>query len=349
MSDRSPRITSLDRLYDTLRFLRAGRAIPSCERTWRAFRLTAQEYKELQYRLQCDETLRGWYEDKVRYDWVAPSTRRQRPHGCYVLRMPSRVQELFTVKVTQAFEDGIKALVQELERSGNFQTALALETVESGGSPTLELPAPELESSSQDTSEEAIMRGPDATFFHPKQEMLPTMVVEVGCPQDGKDLSWLAESYVVDSRHEIGCVAGFNIPYASSARTTTIEDTTSVEKKEARSATVSIWRRSIAIDEEGDEIGMCTCAVEAVPFRCANGEVCEGAIELKLSDLLPAAAILALPSSIASDHMIKIPFATLAASLAAAEAADCLSRPTVQRRAGPRKWRKRTLSPGVIL
>lgn len=67
-SDLSPRITPLDRLYGTLRFLRAGRAIPSCERTWRAFPLTLQEYKELQHRLQCDETLHGWYENKVRYD-----------------------------------------------------------------------------------------------------------------------------------------------------------------------------------------------------------------------------------------------------------------------------------------
>lgn len=263
--------------------------------------------------------------------------------------MPSRVYELFTVKVTQAVLDGIEALAQELERSGNFQTARALGTVESGGSPTLVLPAPELENSSQDTSEEAITRCADATFFHPEQETLPTMMVEVGCPRDGKDLSRLAESYVVDSQHEIGCVVGFNIPYASSARTTKRSNSTSEEGKEARPATVSIWRRSIAIDEEGDEIGMCTCAVEAVPFRSARGEVCEGAIELKLSDLLPAAAIVALPSSLVSDHMIEIPFTTLAALLAAAEAANCIPRPTVQRPAGPKKWRKRTLSPGVII
>ncbi|KAI7279025.1 hypothetical protein KC345_g5600 [Hortaea werneckii] len=263
--------------------------------------------------------------------------------------MPTRVHEFFTVKVTQAFEDGIKALVQELERSENFQTARALGTVESGGSPTLELPAPELENSSQDTSEEAITRPPDATFFRPEQETLPTIVVEVGCPQDGKDLSWLAESYVVDSRHEIGCVAGFNNPYAPSARTTNIGNSSSEENKEEWPATVSIWRRSVAIDEEGEEIGMCTCAIEAVPFRSANGEICEGVIELKLCDLLPATAIVALPSSLASDHMIKIPFTTLVAPLAAAEAADCLLRPTVQRRAGPKKWRKRTLSRGVII
>ena len=102
------------------------------------------------------------------------------------------------------------------------------------------LPAPELENSSQDTSEEAITRCPDAAFFHPEQETLPTMVVEVGCPQDGKDLSRLAESYVVDSWHEIGCVARFNIPYAPSARTTKIGNSNSEENQETRPATVSI-------------------------------------------------------------------------------------------------------------
>ncbi|KAI6804160.1 hypothetical protein KC332_g15323 [Hortaea werneckii] len=77
-------MSSLDELYRVICSLEAGYACIDADETWSVYRLTAGEYDELNQRIQGNETVRGYYEDKIYYDWEPP--RAERPMGKYVLR-----------------------------------------------------------------------------------------------------------------------------------------------------------------------------------------------------------------------------------------------------------------------
>ena len=229
--------------------------LPNDWQTWRVFRLTTQQYEELQHRLEEDDELQGLYKDIVHYDWVPPCTSREGAKGSYILRKPSDLYVLFTARVQCARTKGIEALVVRLKEGGNERVARA---------------------------------------------------VEMGYPPDGKNLSRLAKSYVVESWdktrwHKTRCVVASDIP---SSKTITIgkERRDREKRAEPKPATVSVWRPSITVNEDGEKVGTSRCDLDADDFRSASGEVCEDAFELTPPDLLPASIIAKLfPSASIND------------------------------------------------
>ena len=202
---------------------------------WVTFRLSRAEYADFESRLRGDEALWGWYVDKVRYDWEPEEGR-----GRYVLRMPTAVHEIFTLKVEDGVAAGITTLADRLGESGkedDGKVAEELKKIYKGRHTTLELRVPKLENSSQESAadsntEETVVKGsPDATFYHPSQAELPCLVLEVSYSQQQKYLPRLAESYIIDSQHAIRCVVGLDITYQSHGK--------KKENKVDKSATVS--------------------------------------------------------------------------------------------------------------
>ncbi|KAK4500746.1 hypothetical protein PRZ48_008936 [Zasmidium cellare] len=296
----------VDRILRILRLYKVG-TLPNREAyEYASFALPADQYAELQRRIgEVDE---GWYQDKCRWDYDG---------GRYTLRMPSRVHERFTALVDEAIYTSLKSLQSEIK---------ALEDVYQGRSTTIALHAPKLENSSQESSEEEIIvnRSPDATFLHKGRDALPMCVVEVSYSQQRKDLPRLAESYIVDSRHEVRCVVGLDIVYG----------------KRDRTASLSIWRPGI---EEGD-VGVCECEVEGVEFRGVDGGVREGGLELRVGDFVPGEFL----REGEGEKRITISFERLAAFLADAESqATPSTKP--QTPSAPKKFRKRKRSPSEEL
>lgn len=259
------------------------------------------------------------------------------------LRMPSAVHERFTASVEDRIFSAIEDLAERLVEEQHDEIATALKCIYKGRSTTLELHAPKLENSSQesDAAEKVLRRSPDATFYCIGGDGeggagLPALVVEVSYSQQRKDLPRLAESYIVDSRHAIRCVVGLDITYTN-AKGKVPKDHT---------ATVSVWRPEVVNDEEGDEVGVCACDVHEMPFRGSQGITCEGEIQLTLADLLPKPILEKLPATAYDEHIV-IPFSDLGAFLYKAEL-DATPRPKPIA-ASPKKFRKRKRTPSEDL
>ncbi|KAK3050517.1 hypothetical protein LTR09_008156 [Extremus antarcticus] len=348
-AQRSPRLSPIDRLLGTLKLRKAGRPL-GFKDDWLTFRLSTSEFADFERRLEQDEDLWGWYGDKVKYDWDAPE--REGAKGEYILRMPSALHEIFIVSVVAALSAGISELADRVEKDGGEDgqiVAEQLRKVDQGGSPTLEMRAPSLENSSQETAgsgeaeeERVVRRSPDVTFFHPEQPGLPTLVVEVAYSQQQKALPRLAESYVVDSQHRIRCVVGLDIPYVRSegGKTKNIKGGKEVHKR----ATLSIWRPGTEKDENDEEVGVCTTAINAASFRDSAGTTCDGALEIRVSDLLPADSIACLPTSL-TNETFRIDYTDLATALSRAEERTAKAAEPRTRPATTMKFRKRKRTP----
>lgn len=305
-------LAPVDRLLGALRLIRAGKSGREAG-DWQVFRLARADFAEFVRRLSADDALHAWYQDKVRYDWEAEQER-------YTLRMPTAVHERFTASVDDAVVAGIARLAERWSASEDGQeVAEELKKVYKGRSATLEMCAPRLEKSSQDTSapsdaaEAVVRRSPDASFYHPAQPDLPCLVLEVGYSQRRKHLPRLAESYVADSRHAIRCVVGLDISYPN------LRGKEGDAKEVDKTATASVWRPGLERDDAGEETGTCDCHVDEVSFRDAAGASCDGALSLKLSDILPASVLSQFTSPLPLNPEITIPFADLTTFLTTAE------------------------------
>ncbi|KAI6912115.1 hypothetical protein KC318_g1907 [Hortaea werneckii] len=305
-------MSSVDNLYRVLCSLEAGYPCIDADETWCVFRLTTSEYDELHQRIQGDETLKGYYEDKVYYDWDPP--RAERPKGKYVLRQRgSNYEEYFKAEVTGAIKDEVAALASRLEETGDSNTASDLRLVKDGGSPPLEFSIPKGTENNQYT-----LRSPDVTFFYNYRTYYPALVAEFVYLQQEKSLKKLAHSYIVGSRHRIGCMIGFDLPKRPrKGRHGDDETPTAVKEEEPRAATVSVWRRATRRNGDGKTVGTLTCDLDAVPFRSGSGDACDGALKLDISDFLPHSVAVTLSPS---ERTIFIPFAKLSVLLNQAEA-----------------------------
>lgn len=334
-------LSTIDRLVPVLRLLHRGIAPRSdtsqSERSsdWRVFHLTCAQFTHLRARINSDQSLRRWWEDKLSFDWETPE--RAGGRGRFILRMPSVVHEKFTAQAEKAITHGIEELAGRLAGREHDNQAHAaakeLGKIEQGRSTTLYMHAPKLENSSQETAvsedeEVEVRRSPDASFFHPSSDM-PALVLEVSYSQQRKDLPRLAESYIVDSQHRIRCVVGVDIPYAN------------VKRANDKSATVSLWRAATEKDEEGEDVGICQCAMDCLPFRAPDGKALDGALELNTADLLPHD----VEASTSTTDKLSIPFSMFASALANAEEKPPRTRSTRT----PAKFRKRKRSPEETL
>ncbi|KAI6914655.1 hypothetical protein KC318_g1866 [Hortaea werneckii] len=304
-------MSSVDDLYRVICSLEAGYPCIGADETWCVFRLTSSEYDELHQRIQGDETLRGYYEDKIYYDWESPHA--ERPKGKYILRQRgSNYEEYFKAEVKEAIRDELKALALRLEETGDTNTARELSLVRNGGSPPLELSVPNGAENNQ-----RIQRSPDVTFFYNRRAYYPALVAEFAYPQQGKSLKKLAHSYIVGSRHRIGCMIGFDLPKRPrKGRRGDDETPTAVKEEEPKAATVSVWRCVTRTNGDGKTVGTLTCDLDAAPFRSVSGDACDGALKLDISDLLPHSVAMTLSPS---ERTVCIPFAKLSTLLNEAE------------------------------
>ncbi|KAI7211058.1 hypothetical protein KC333_g7877 [Hortaea werneckii] len=305
-------MSSVDALYRVLCSLEAGYPCIDADETWCVFRLTTSEYDELHQRIRWDETLRGYYEDKIYYDWEAPYVGRLK--GKYVLRQRgSNYEEYFKAEVTEAIRDEVKALALRLGETGDTNTARELSLVRNGGSPALKLSVP-----NGTENKEHIQRCPDVTFFYSRRTYFPAFVAEVAYPQQEKSLKKLAHSYIVGSRHRIGCMIGFDLPKRPrKGRGRDDEIPTAMKEEEPRAATVSVWRCATRTNGDGKTVGTLTCDLDAVPFRSVSGHPCDGALKLDISDFLPRSVAMTLSPS---ERTICVPFTKLLTLLDQAEA-----------------------------
>jgi hypothetical protein len=343
---RNPRPV-VDRLVGLIRLHKAGRLLD--ERGCRAFKLSTAEYEDLNQRLHQPGRW-DWYNEKVRYDWEADS-------GLYTLRMPTALHEFFTEGVKAAVKDGITDLAEQLECEAGDEAegevariGKELRRIIDGGSTTVDMCVPELVNSSQESEDSTgkgkeVKRSPDVSFYHPSLHF-PCLVMETSYSQQQKKLSRLAESYILDSAHAIRCVVGLDITYPSSGK--------GKGRKEAanKTATISVWRPGFEKEEDGTSIAICRTVIDATPFRDEAGAPCQGALRLRIADLLPPTVVeddTLVEDIVSTTLKISIPFADLAAILAKAEAFHAASTAPAPTSSSKFRARKRKRTPSEQL
>lgn len=269
-------------------------------------------------------------EDKVRYDYDDSIGEAQ-----LCLRMPSAIHEHFTQAVADEIKKELSAIAK---RFSSYDKQAELETGKmwKSGSTTLEYTKVALVDGDKEdkTGLKFVRHSPDASFAHESTgAQAPGLVIEVGYSQQSNKLSRLADSYITNSRHKIRCVIALDIAYHSPKQTGSGRDKT---------ATLSLWRPGV---EEGG-IGFCMPIMEAIPFRDGKGRVCNGSLDLSISDFLRPSPCRGL-SPEAKQYTITISFAILARLLDKAE--TCSESRAESEDDTPKVFRKRKRSPSEQL
>ncbi|KXS96921.1 hypothetical protein AC578_4223 [Pseudocercospora eumusae] len=335
-----------DRLFDILHSLYRGQLVPASESCLHRQQLAPAEWDLVEARLKKDHALDAWFQDKVRFDY----------DGCdFLLRMPHAIHEQFVESLKKSIGDGLKRLAETLRDDGHCELADHVGKVYGGGSTTLEIKVPQLAEGTQKRLVGAIMKkSPDAIFHcdssDDKASILPPLVVEVSYSQEPKELSELAEDYIVDSNHKIRCVLGLDVTYHDPSKREQRKKKMGTQAAEDLTATVSVWRAHL----DAERIGSCRCDMDAVQFRNKDGSACEGNLELSVADLLSPPLLYKFAADIdalRSKH-ITIPFGHLAESLQFAErvilAPESSPEPTTLTPIGLRKRKRESSSEKVL-
>ncbi|KAJ9633941.1 hypothetical protein H2199_009190 [Coniosporium tulheliwenetii] len=299
-----------------IRALKNGRPVEfgSWHKEW----LRPGQFGELVRLLERDERLKGYWEDKVRYDYD-PSL------NIFILRMPTSVlHEYFSTSVTTRIRSELQNLASKY-RSSNSKLSCLIADIEQTGTPEIALdePSSSPESSQEQSSDAKIRRvtkrSADAVFIHPAGDS-HTAVVEIAYSQKRKDLPYLADSYITGSRGEIRVVIGLDIEYNT---------------QKGKEATVSVWRPAIGVNENGEKYGYCEQAIKAQLFRAPK-------------DFVPEKALRDVDEETVREAKIVIPFVDLRKYLDKAE--DWHRRLAGKSRRAEEgteqiKWKKRKRSP----
>ncbi|KAF2731036.1 hypothetical protein EJ04DRAFT_536892 [Polyplosphaeria fusca] len=159
-------------LFESIRDGRHPRKEP-----WTEFRLGPGQYDEIERQLELDETLWGYVQDKIRYDYNA-DTRR------LVIQTPSTLKAI---------------------RSGPGPEACFAQKMWLARLAEIEFPS--------DTQEGRKSKyEPDASFWH-EDAQYPGVIVEVAYSQKKKRLARLAEDYLLDSDANVQAAVGLDIEY----------------------------------------------------------------------------------------------------------------------------------------
>ncbi|KID74890.1 uncharacterized protein G6M90_00g107630 [Metarhizium brunneum] len=116
-----------------------------------------------------------------------------------ILRMPSAVHDFFSNLVAGELRDRLQGIASQ---GGNIGTLAA--NIISGGSSRIRLSEGVPESSS------VIERRPDAQFQH-TGAVYPGVVLEVSYTQDGKNVSKIAQDYILYSNGDVKAVIGVRV------------------------------------------------------------------------------------------------------------------------------------------
>ncbi|TKA49809.1 hypothetical protein B0A49_13400 [Cryomyces minteri] len=287
-SDEKPtsRVTEVLRL---LRGLRDGTPV-TCE-PWQVISFSVSNYEEVHRRLVADESLWGYVNNKVRYDY---DSHRQK----LVVRMPTPLHDTFIGKVVVDIMFQLRIL-----GAGSNAAAQFARSVEPAGSSRIVFrAAPDRESGAPaGIARTRIQHEPDASFAY-EHAKYPGVVIEVSYSQKRKDLSRLADDYILESNGNIRVVVGLDIEYRGSKK-----------------ATLSVWRPQVVVSErDGHEEMIAAQLVADQEFRREDGTpVTSAALQLQLKDF---ASELVGESYALADEVISLSSDTLCRHLMAAEA-----------------------------
>ncbi|KAK4981164.1 hypothetical protein LTR66_001493 [Elasticomyces elasticus] len=203
---------------------------------WTRFQLVPGEYDEIRTQIERNESLHGYIRNKIRYDYDARSLQ-------LIVRMPTAVHELFVAGVEDAILSQLKAI-----RDGSGNGAEFARRVQPARSTVIYLPVEGSLGNARSKHE------PDASFWHSNAQY-PGVVIEVAYSQMRKNLSRLAEGYLLDSDASIQVVIGLDVEYGNT---------------NSRKATLSTWRTQIFHTGDGDELGVVQ-PIENEAFRDDQG------------------------------------------------------------------------------
>lgn len=192
-------------------------------------------------------------------------------HGILTIRMPSAVHDFLSSSIGHEIKDRLDSISRG-GRSVEPTIATFAANIRSGASSSILLfegddVAPSSPSSSSPLRHD-MERCPDAQFHH-RQAAYPGVVIEVSYTQSGKQVSKIAQDYILYSNGNIKVVLGVDI------------------SREGGEAGLSVWRPQFTWSEE-EQITVLeaqTCISNQL-FRSADGSAVNetACLELKLSD-----------------------------------------------------------------
>ncbi|TKA64010.1 hypothetical protein B0A49_09566 [Cryomyces minteri] len=157
---------------------------------WNNRRLLREHYTALLYQLDEDQDLKGYVENKIRYDY-------DWEEQCINIRMPTTLHEEFIAAVVRRIEAGLAAL------SASHPQLRELDKVHSRGSPNIFF---NHNDDSETGTNKRSSNNPDGVFRH-KQAPYPSVILEVAYSQRPKDLPKLAYRYISGSKGHVKAVA----------------------------------------------------------------------------------------------------------------------------------------------
>lgn len=182
---------SVSRIIQEIKTRREGRDLTSMP--WAIYSLDLKGYQELQHELERDESLLGFAQHKLRYDYFS-STRR------FIIRMPTTLHEGFITSIVDEIQGQLRSI--------QATSAEFAKEIRSGGSASIKF-----------TDKEYGKHDPDAQFRH-SQAQFPGVVIEVSYSQKRKDLERLADDYILGSDSDIRVVVGLDIGYKTGKQAT---------------------------------------------------------------------------------------------------------------------------------
>ncbi|CAI6336750.1 unnamed protein product [Periconia digitata] len=220
------------------------------EDPWKEYQLDAGDYDEIERRLQLDENLLAFVENKIRYDYNAETYR-------LAIRMPTSVHELFIGYVERSIDRQLSAI-----SNGSSKEAFFAQQVHTTRSSTVKFRNRTTPSGRQSSCQ------PDAAFWY-KGAQDPGVVLEISYSQHPKDIEGIAHDYIHNSSSNIKAVIGLDINYG---------------KDSTPEATLSLWRPQV-VGEGNDCKLLVAQEMKDEAFRDKEGKATNHpGFSLRLSD-----------------------------------------------------------------
>ncbi|EKD12521.1 uncharacterized protein L3040_009427 [Drepanopeziza brunnea f. sp. 'multigermtubi'] len=172
----------VSRVIEHIKNRREGRDLTTSP--WVAYSLSLQEYQELQLELERDESLWGFVQEKLRYDYFSSASR-------LVIRRPTALHEQYIINIVEEIQ---AQLISVRDNSADFASK-----IRSRGPASI-----------KSLDEEYTTHDPDAQFRH-LNASFPGVVIEISYSQKRKDLGRLANDYILGSESDIQVVLGLDI------------------------------------------------------------------------------------------------------------------------------------------
>ena len=144
--------------------------------------------------------------------------------------MPSELHETFIRKVDGEIQFQLKALAAGSDSAADFARSIAPTGSRRMKFKITSEPRSQQAAASAETKP-LIQHEPDASFGH-KDAKYPRVVIEISYSQKRKDLSRLADDYILESNGNVRIVVGLDIEY-----------------RESKRATLSVWRPQVVKSE----------------------------------------------------------------------------------------------------